>query len=398
VEAVDSIGKRIAEYRKLKGWNQRQLAQAVGYSLSLVEKIERGVRGVERYSTLHAFARALGVDVSELTGEVSRNRKQREHATIPEIRRVMTAIPYVVEDGPYRPVAELRRDVEAAIAKRESGRFTRFGEDLPVLLEELCRAAPSAGDDAAEIKGLLAETLHGGSMLLRRLGYVDLSWVATQQARAAATQSNDPLLLIANDWHIAEFYFRTGNTPGAQRVAEHAIRELEENHLSAESPERAISLVGTFHLLRSMAAAQRVERQEVEDAISAASDAAERNRRDRDDYQSQFGPSNVAVFAVATAVEMGDGELATRRAKRLDTRAIPSRERQARYLIDVARAYAQTRNDATALKIISDAHKCAPEYVVNHVMAREVVAELLERERRSVTPGLRTLAKKMGVA
>ena len=235
-------------------------------------------------------------------------------------------------------------------------------------------------------------------MLLRRLGYVDLSWVATQQARAAATQSNDPLLLIANDWHIAEFYFRTGNTPGAQRVAEHAIRELEENHLSAESPERAISLVGTFHLLRSMAAAQRVERQEVEDAISAASDAAERNRRDRDDYQSQFGPSNVAVFAVATAVEMGDGELATRRAKRLDTRAIPSRERQARYLIDVARAYAQTRNDATALKIISDAHKCAPEYVVNHVMAREVVAELLERERRSVTPGLRTLAKKMGVA
>jgi transcriptional regulator with XRE-family HTH domain len=121
MEAVDSIGKRIAEYRKLKGWNQRQLAQAVGYSLSLVEKIERGVRGVERYSMLHTFARALGVDISELTGDVSRTRKQREHATIPEIRRVMTAMPYVIEDGPHRSVDELRREVEATIARRESG-------------------------------------------------------------------------------------------------------------------------------------------------------------------------------------------------------------------------------------------------------------------------------------
>ncbi len=95
---------------------------------------------------------------------------------------------------------------------------------------------------------------------------------------------------------------------------------------------------------------------------------------------------------------MGAGELAAQHAKRVDANVIPSRERQARYLVDVARAYAQTHKDAAALRIISDAHKRAPEYVANHVMAREVVAELIERERRSVTPGLRTLAKKMGVA
>jgi hypothetical protein len=310
----------------------------------------------------------------------------------------MTAMPHGIEDGPFRSITELRTEVEASIAKRESGRYTRFGEDLPVLLEELCRAAPSAGKDAAEIQGLLAEALHSGSILLRRLGYVDLSWVATQQARVAATQSNDALLLIANDWHIVEFYLRTGNTPAAVKLAEDAIRQLEENYLSGKSSARAVSLLGTFHLNRSMAAAQRVERQGVADAISAASRAADQNRRDRDDYQSQFGPSNVAVFRVATAVEMGDGELAVRRTKAVDTNAIPSRERQARYLIDVARAYSQTRNDAIALRVISDAHKRAPEYVANHVMAREVVAELLERERRSVTPGLRTLAKRMGVA
>jgi transcriptional regulator with XRE-family HTH domain len=398
VDAVDSIGKRIAEYRKLRGWNQRQLAQRVGYSVSLVEKIERGVRGVERYSTIHAFAQALGVDVSELTGEFRRAGKQREHAAIPEIRRIVTAMPHGIEDGPVRPISELRRDVESAIARRESGRYRRFGEDFPALVQELSRATPSGADDIAEIQGLLAETLHGGSMLLRRLGYVDLSWVAIQRARAAALLSRDPLLVVANDWHITEFYFRTGNTPSAQRLTEDAIRRLEADHLSSQAPARAISLAGTFHLLRAMAAAQRTDRQEVEDAIGQASRAAERNGRDRDDYQSQFGPSNVDIFSVSTAVEMGDGELAARRARRVDTDAIPSRERQARYLIDVGRAYAQTRTDAAALGMIAEAHKRAPEYVANHVMAREVVAQLLERERRSVTPGLRTLAKKLGVA
>jgi len=235
-------------------------------------------------------------------------------------------------------------------------------------------------------------------MLLRRLGYVDLSWVATQQARAAALQSNDALLVLANDWQIAEFYFRTDNAVGGERLAEAAIRRLEENHLSGKPSARAISLVGTFQLLRSIAAAQRAERQEVQDAINAASRAADHNKHDRNDYQSHFGPSNVAVFGVATAVEMGDGELAIRRARGVNANAIVSRERQARYLIDVARAYTQTRKDEAAFQVISDAYKRAPEYVANHVMAREVVAELLGRERRSITPGLRTLAKKVGVA
>jgi tetratricopeptide (TPR) repeat protein len=264
-------------------------------------------------------------------------------------------------------------------------------------LEELYRAAPSADSDTAEVQGLLAEALHGGSMLLRRLGYVDLSWIALQQARDAALRSKDPLLLIANDWHLAELYFRTGNTPRAQTVTEEAIRKLEEDHLSGQPLAQVISLLGTFHLLRSTAAAQRVERREVADAIGEATHAAQRNSRDRDDYQSQFGPTNVAIFKVSSAVEMGDGELAIRHAKRVDSHAIPSRERQARYLIDVGRAYAQTRKDAAALQVITDAYKCAPEYVANHVMAREVVAKLLERERRSITPGLRTIAKKIGV-
>jgi len=59
-----SIGRRIARYRKVRGWSQRELARRVGYSFSQVEKIERGVRGVDRYSTLFAFTRVLEVATS----------------------------------------------------------------------------------------------------------------------------------------------------------------------------------------------------------------------------------------------------------------------------------------------------------------------------------------------
>lgn len=56
----------------------------------------------------------------------------------------------------------------------------------------------------------------------------------------------------------------------------------------------------------------------------------------------------------------------------------------------------QTANDGAATRVLEDAQKRAPEYVSNHLMAREAVVTLLERERKSLTPGLRTLAKKMG--
>jgi len=393
-----SIGHRIAHYRKLKGWSQRELARRAGYSFSQVEKIERGVRGVDRYSTLFAFARALEVDVSELTGEPRRRRGQREHSTVPQIRRALTAMPLGVEDGPIRPLDELSREVRGAIATRQRGRYTGFGQQLPVLIAELARAAGTvpAGERPA-VNALLAETLHAGSTLLRRLGYVDLSWIAAQQARAPAERSEDPLLPIANDWHMIELCFRTGNTARALHLAEQAIDRLDDHIARDESPQ-AVSLVGTMHLLRAMAAAQWADRRDTEGALAEASRAAERNRVDRDDYQTLFGPSNVAVFGVATAVELGDGDAAAQRVNRIEVDAIPTRERQARYLIDVARAYAQNRRDPAAFQVMTDAHKRAPEYVLNHVMAREVVSELLERERRSITPGLRTLAKKMGVA
>jgi hypothetical protein len=74
--------------------------------------------------------------------------------------------------------------------------------------------------------------------------------------------------------------------------------------------------------------------------------------------------------------------------------SIPTKERRARYLIDVARGYAQDTRDEAALRMLTEADKLAPEYVHHHVMARELVTQMIERSR-ALPDGLRRLAQRM---
>jgi transcriptional regulator with XRE-family HTH domain len=296
VTEPESIGRRIAEQRKLRGWTQRELARRTGYSFSAVEKIERGLRSVDRYSTINAFASALGVDPIELTGENRRSNRHFEHAAIPPIRRVLMSLPMDVTDGPVRPISELDRQVNDAIKAREAGRYLAFGTGLPSLLDELHRLVHSqSGAKLEQAHGMLAEALHSGSVLLRRLGYVDLAWIAVQQARASAQLSSNPLMLIANDWNAIELYLRAGDSTHAAQLTDRALGDLERLMAHNESPQ-LISLLGTMHLLRSITAAQKVEDIEVRESLSAAQSLSARLGRDRDDFQTQFGPSNTAVF------------------------------------------------------------------------------------------------------
>jgi hypothetical protein len=65
--------------------------------------------------------------------------------------------------------------------------------------------------------------------------------------------------------------------------------------------------------------------------------------------------------------------------------------------IDVARAYGQRHDAAAAVATLMGAERVAPEEVHYHVVVRELLRELLKRERRSATPGLRPLAQRVGV-
>jgi hypothetical protein len=65
-------------------------------------------------------------------------------------------------------------------------------------------------------------------------------------------------------------------------------------------------------------------------------------------------------------------------------------ERQARFLIDVARSYAQMKDDAAAIDALVRSEAIAPDELRRHRLTRELIPQLLTRERRS--SDLRALA------
>jgi transcriptional regulator with XRE-family HTH domain len=64
-----SVGQRIAAYRRRRGLSQAALAGLVGRSESWLSQVERGVRGVDKLSVLLDLARVLDTDVEALTGK-----------------------------------------------------------------------------------------------------------------------------------------------------------------------------------------------------------------------------------------------------------------------------------------------------------------------------------------
>lgn len=60
-----SLGRRIAELRRNKGFTQEQFAEKSGYSIEFVSLVERGVNA-PAVAGLEKIAKALGVEVKDL--------------------------------------------------------------------------------------------------------------------------------------------------------------------------------------------------------------------------------------------------------------------------------------------------------------------------------------------
>jgi hypothetical protein len=104
----------------------------------------------------------------------------------------------------------------------------------------------------------------------------------------------------------------------------------------------------------------------------------------------------VALHEIAVAVELGDAGRALRVAAAVDTDGL-SPERQARMLIDVARAHAQRRQVAEAVAALRQAEQITPEQVREHDLVRQLVTDLLTMQDQPASE-LRGLARRLGLA
>jgi tetratricopeptide (TPR) repeat protein len=229
---------------------------------------------------------------------------------------------------------------------------------------------------------------------MAKLGEGDAAWVAADRAALTAEALNAPLSVAASMFRMAHVFLSLGQLAQAQQVSASTASALRPAINTKTPKPEELSLYGAFQLVLAIAAARDNDRGQAHEHLDEARRIAGQLGEDRDDYGTEFGPTNVAIHAVA--VELGDAGQALELAHDFDTSGL-SPERQARYAIDLATAHAMRRQIGEALHDLQEAERLTPEQTRTHRVARAVARDLLQLSGPRPRPELRDLAERFGV-
>jgi transcriptional regulator with XRE-family HTH domain len=400
---AEAIGERIGYHRRRLGLSQVELAGLIGRSDSWVSQVERGVRSVDRLSVLQKVADVLGVSVAELrTGEPPDAEAPADRPEAFEsLRLTLTGHPAanVVLGGPppaltEQAVADLRTAHDQVWELVHGSRYNELAPLLAELIPSLERAVRSDGqpEQARAVRQLLTDTYQAVAAMLAKTGEGDAAWIAADRAALAAESLGDPLALAASLFRMAHVFLSLGQLSQVQAVAVTSAEALERQEATPE----VLSLRGAFHLVLAVAAARDNDRAGAYGHLDQAREIAAQIGADRNDFGTEFGPTNVALHSVSVAVELGDAGQALELAGAVDPAGL-SPERQARYSLDIAQAHAMRRQAGEALHYLELAEQLTPEQTRSHRVAQSVARDLLHLAGPRVRPELRQLADRFGV-
>jgi hypothetical protein len=177
-----------------------------------------------------------------------------------------------------------------------------------------------------------------------------------------------------------------------------AETELESLSVPTNSPE-SMQLAGMLALSRSLVAASDRRPGDVDAPLEYAAELAQRTGQGNA-YWMGFGPTNVGIWRMTAALEVGDHAGAAALAEGVNPDEHPSRERQATYWIEYGRALARLRGrEADAVMAFRRGEILYPIRLQRNMFARDVLAELLTRVRRGspVDRELRGMAYRAGL-
>ncbi|MDI5979607.1 helix-turn-helix domain-containing protein [Amycolatopsis magusensis] len=394
-----ALGRRVALHRSRRGLSQKELGGRISRSESWVSQVERGARRVDRMSVLEMLADALEVPLAELAPEenvvAAVTGKPRAASSLSLALSSSDALQAVLSDKAPIDVDRLGERAERAWDYAHGSEYESLSDLLGTLIPELEYAVRKAtGADRQRVCIAKAKAYHAAAGVLSKLGELGAAWVAVDRSIAAAEEADDPLLMAAGAFRLAIVFQNARRHDLAMQAAKTAVNALGRL-VDAGEPE-AVALRGALYLQLAVASARTNQADDAYDYLTKAQEAAKSLGVDRNDYNTEFGPTNVLLHEVHVAVELGDAGRALRVADKADTKAL-SAERQSRLLIDVARAHAQ-RRQATDLTIaLRRAFEVAPEQVATHQVVQELLSDALRSDYGN-TPELRELAQEIGVA
>ncbi|MEV0305252.1 helix-turn-helix domain-containing protein [Streptomyces prasinus] len=371
------VGRRIAYYRSVTRpkLTQQQLADAACVALGTIRKIERGERGVTD-ATLEAIADALGIDPGRLRTDRGAAHT-RVHDALPALSAAIATYD-VPEDGPVRPLQDLRTAVADAVQWRVAARYTRIVRDLPDLLTELARAYHAAPDeDRAELAGLLVGAYRSADAVAYKFGARDLSARLVELMRWAAPEAADPTLTASVAYVRTETFF-------AARTHTAGLRALERALDTAPAPTAAptIAARGALHMRAAVIAGRAHDTSAADHHLAEAHTLA--GQVSEDVYcGTAFGPDSMRIHEVSVAVSLGDDHVG----RALDVASewkppknLPA-ERRSAFYIELARAQLWTGLADDAFESLKVARHIAPQHTREHPWVREDAATLRRLKR-----------------
>ncbi|MGC9667182.1 helix-turn-helix domain-containing protein [Planosporangium sp. 12N6] len=404
------IGRRVAYWRGRRKMSQQVFADRLGKSKSWVDKVERGVRRLDKFSVVYEIADVLQVDVQLLLGKEPERRPDGvsgvDQVEVEEIRAALerydqiSAFFHAPSEPP--PLAQMHKAVNHAWLTYQHAKCGMLTRALPKLLRDAQAAdtAYAGTEEARTAAHLLAQVYQLASSTLRKLGEHELSWLAADRAIAAAQRSGDPLLAGVATYRVALSLLALGRARPALEVNVNVANRLAPGSDGKPATPERLSVYGMLLLQGAIAAARIGDTASVRDLLAGADEAARALGGDHNHYWTSFGPTNVQLHRAAAAVELGEGKLAVETHRRIDRYGFGALlpERRAHHFLDLARGYAQIGDVDGAGEMLLEGDRLAPSEIRCRPIAREVLTDVLRRSRGTPPAPLAELAENMGVA
>jgi len=403
------IGRRVAYWRARRRMSQQVFADRLGKSKSWVDKVERGVRRLDKFSVVYEIADVLQLDVQLLLGRDPERRPDSvnciDQVEVEEIRSALerydqiSAFFYAPPEPP--PLVEMNKAVTHAWQTYQHAKYGVLARALPKMLREgqAADAAYASTEHGHAAAHQLAQVYQLASSTLRKLGEHEQSWLADDRSIAVSQRAGDQLLAGTATYRVASALLALGRARPALEVNVNIANRLAPGNGEPATPER-LSVYGMLLLQGAMAAARLGDSATVRDLISGAEDAAREIGGDQNHYWTSFGPTNVELHRAAAAVELGDGKVAvSTHENHLDGNGFAALmpERRAHHYIDLARGLAQVGDVERASEMLLEGDRLAPSEIRCRPIAHEVLSDVLRRTRGTPSAPVAELAETMGV-
>lgn len=402
------IGRRVAYWRNRRKMSQQVFADRLGKSKSWVDKVERGVRRLDKFSVVYEIADVLQVDVQLLLGKEPERKPESincvDAVEVAEIRAALERYEafsaFFAPPADPPPILEMRKAVTHAWMTFQHARYGVLARSLPKLLRDAQAAdtAYSGTNDARDVANLLGQVYQISSSVLRKLGELELAWLAADRSIAVAQRAGDPLLAGTATYRVGSALLALGRARPALEINVNVANRLAPG-MGDSSPEQ-LSVYGMLLLQGAMAAARIGDSATMRDLLDGATEAGDVVGEDQNHYWSSFGPTNVLLHRAAACVELGEGGAAVSTHEM--SVGLPSfsslmPERRAHHFLDMARGFAQIGDVEKAGDMLLEGDRLAAAEIRCRPIAHEVLSDVLRRTKGSPSASITELAEHMGV-